>query len=138
MIMGFLLVIIIIILFVSSSDKDRKVSTSSQQMEEEHYEKEINYFYSKVVGVTFENRQFYVKQCYKGQKLDLVRDRFNIYDKNAIAVYAGNNMIGFLSRELAEKLAPQMDKGISYICYVEEVMGGGNKNYGVNIKLVNV
>lgn len=94
-------------------------------------------FYTKVVGVTFDNRQEYVKRCYRGQELKLVRDKFNAYDRNAVAVYAQNNQIGFLSRELAEKIAFQIDNGITFRCFVETITGGGYQNYGVNIRIVN-
>ena len=95
-------------------------------------------FFTKVVGVTFENRQQYVKKCQVGDKLELIRDRYNIYDKNAIAVYLGNNQLGHISRELAEKLAPRMDRGENFICHVSNVTGGGDKNYGVNIEVIMV
>ena len=95
-----------------------------------------NYFYSKVAGVTFENKQQYVRQCYIGQKLDLIRDRFNMYDRNAIAVYSGNHQVGFISKELAEKLAPKIDNGHTILCYVEDITGREYNNYGLNIKLV--
>lgn len=93
-------------------------------------------FFTKVAGVTFENRQSYVRMCYQGQKLELVRDKYNAYDRNAIAVYAGNNQVGFISKELAADLAPRIDNGTVYECYVESVTGGGDKVYGLNIKLI--
>ena len=43
--------------------------------------------YSKVVGVTFNNRQNYVKNCNAGDVLTLQREKNNAYDRNAIAVY---------------------------------------------------
>lgn len=91
-------------------------------------------FYTKVAGVTFENRQQYVKQCYAGQKLELIRDKFNVYDKNAVAVYAGEHQVGFLSKELAKSLASKMDSGRIYVCYVKTVTGGqAGNSYGLNI-----
>lgn len=92
-------------------------------------------FFTKVVGVTYENRQQYVMQCYKGQELDLIRDKFNPYDKNAIAVYSGNNQVGFLSKDLAQKLAYKMDTGLKYECFVENITGWDNL-YGLNIKII--
>lgn len=93
-------------------------------------------FFTKVVGVTFDNRQNYVKQCYEGQTLKLVRDKLNPHDKNAIAVYAGNNQVGFISKEIAAQLAPKIDRGEQYQCYVANVTGGLDKTYGLNIKVV--
>ena len=107
-----------------------QTNISRQNISQEGYE-----FYTKVVGVTFNNRQQYVKQCYNGQQLDLVRDKFNPYDKNAIAIYAGDNQVGFLSEELAQKLAPKMDSGIIYECFVECVTGDTHNINGLNIKI---
>lgn len=94
------------------------------------------HFFTKIAGVTYYNRQEYIKSCYKGQQLDLIRDKFNEYDKNAIAVYAGDNQIGFIAKYLAEKLALQMDTGTMFSCYVEDVTGKDAKFRGVNVKIV--
>lgn len=120
--------------FHSNSDGEIQTKISQQNISQEGYE-----FYTKVVGVTFYNRQQYVKQCYNGQQLDLIRDKFNPYDKNAIAIYAGDNQVGFLSKELAQKLAPKMDVGTKFDCYVESLTGGtDNNNYGLNIRIKNL
>ena len=92
-------------------------------------------FHTKIVGVTFEGRQGYIKECYEGQSLDLVRDKLNPYDSNAIAVYAGNYQVGFISKELASKLAPQIDMGKEFSCKVSSVTGGGDFPYGLNVQI---
>lgn len=95
--------------------------------------------YSKIAGVTMgANRQLYASRCYKGQELELVRERTNPYDSNAIAIYAGNNQLGYIKRDLAETLAKEIDRGVTFKCTVEEVTGGADKNYGVNIKLSEI
>lgn len=95
--------------------------------------------YSKISGVTMgANRQLYASRCYKGQELELVREKTNPYDSNAIAIYAGNNQLGYVKRDLAETLAKELDKGNTFKCTVEEVTGGSDKNYGVNIKLQEI
>ncbi|MSS11744.1 hypothetical protein FYJ38_24365 [Clostridium sp. WB02_MRS01] len=119
--------------FHSNSNDEIQTNISRQNISQEGYE-----FYTKVVGVTFNNRQQYVKQCYNGQQLDLVRDKFNPYDKNAIAIYAGDNQVGFLSKELAQKLAPKMDVGTKFDCYVKSLTGGIDNNYGLNIRINNL
>ncbi|CUX42714.1 HIRAN domain protein [Clostridium sp. C105KSO15] len=116
--------------FHSNSDDEIQTNISRQNISQEGHE-----FYTKVAGVTYDNRQQYVKQCYNGQQLDLVRDKFNPYDKNAIAIYAGDNQVGFLSKELAQKLAPKMDSGIIYECFVECVTGETHNINGLNIKI---
>lgn len=93
------------------------------------------HFNSKVVGVTVDNRQQIAKNLYAGQTLKLVREPYNSYDKNAIAILAGSNKIGYLSKEIASSLAYKMDEGTLYYCKVSAVTGGGSYNYGVNIKI---
>jgi hypothetical protein len=46
-----------------------------------------------------------------GQPLELQRDPKNEHDANAIMVLAGGALIGFVPRELAAELAPQLDAG---------------------------
>ena len=46
-----------------------------------------------------------------GQPLELRRDPANEHDANAIMVLAGGELIGFVPRELAEELAPELDAG---------------------------
>jgi hypothetical protein len=44
-----------------------------------------------------------------GRPLRLVRERGNPHDPNAIAVHAGGAHIGYVPRELAAELAPELD-----------------------------
>ncbi len=47
-----------------------------------------------------------------GAPLDLRRDPDNEHDRNAIAVHArGGEQLGFVPREVAEQLAPELDAG---------------------------
>jgi hypothetical protein len=46
-----------------------------------------------------------------GRPLELRRDPGNEHDPNAIAVYAGGAHVGFVPRELAAELAPELDAG---------------------------
>lgn len=96
-------------------------------------------FKTKVVGVTMENRQELIaRHVQEGTEMLLVREPTNQYDKNAIKVVVKDNniQIGYLSRDVAEKFAPMLDKGRkvnSVICMV--VTGGGDLSYGVNIEI---
>ena len=91
---------------------------------------------TKVVGVTYEGRQSVIENMSEFEELDLVRNRNNEKDKNAIAVFYEDDQIGFLCRELAEKLAPLMDDGNEFSCVVSEITGGDNGfSYGVNIEI---
>lgn len=91
---------------------------------------------TKVVGVTYEGRQSVIANMSEFDELDLVRNRNNGRDKNAIAVFYEDDQIGFLCKELAEKLAPLMDEGKEFSCEVSEITGGKNGlSYGVNIEI---
>lgn len=66
---------------------------------------------TKVVGVTFENRQEVVARLQMGDRVWLEREPFNPYDVNAIKVTRNNGeQIGYINRHLALSLAPIMDR----------------------------
>lgn len=97
---------------------------------------QLTSFYTKIVGVTKNSRQEIIKKmCYSGQRLQLVREKNNACDFNAVMVLCGNTQIGYLSKDIAQKIAPLMDKGQEFECIVQKVTGGGNNFYGVNIKI---
>lgn len=103
-------------------------------------------FYSKVAGVTKNNkngtsRQELLKKCQTKDRLQLIRDPENPYDKNAIKVcLATGEQIGFLRRELAEELAPKLDSGKKIEAFVSEVTGGEEDKFtlGCNIKIIEL
>ena len=92
-------------------------------------------FYTKVVGVTFDNRQRYIRRTAVGEAVTLERDRYNQYDSNAIKVInAAGNQIGHISRELASTMAPRMDNGVIYCATVTSITGiNPGENLGVNL-----
>lgn len=106
---------------------------------------------TKIRGVSQENddersRQEIIRRCVQTDDLLLLeREQENLYDKNAIAVYAapdddpwdeGEYKIGYLSAELAAELAPKMDSGWQVTCAVLEKTGGADgESIGVNVAL---
>lgn len=94
---------------------------------------EASAFNTKVVGVSFEGRQDVVAGVLPGTALDLRRDPGNAYDPNAIGVWFGALQIGFLKREIAARLAPNIDGGERYRAEVTAITGGGTKAFGINI-----
>ena len=46
-----------------------------------------------------------------GRPLELRRDPDNEHDPNAIAIHAGGEQVGWVPRELAAELAPELDAG---------------------------
>lgn len=82
-------------------------------------------FNTKVVGVTYENRQEVLATLEAGIELALRRDAQNEYDANAIAVtLLDGTQIGYLNKHLAKQLAPAMDSGIAYDAAISDVTGG--------------
>ena len=97
---------------------------------------ECDDFYTKVVGVSFERRQSIASGLNAGDSLDLVRDPANEKDPNAIEIRFGNLQVGFIRREIAKYIAPNIDAGDRYSAVVGDVTGGGpERNVGVNIRV---
>jgi len=65
---------------------------------------------TRVVGVSFDNRQSVVALLSEGERVSLIREPDNPFDPNAIKVIRWDRQqIGYLDRELAKILAPRMD-----------------------------
>lgn len=96
----------------------------------------------RVAGVTFEGRQEHVKNLAGGEDVQIRPEPENKYDPNALAVHVaagfGTAHIGYVPRELAEKIAPLLD-GEALIAKVVEINGGFEKfdgtwaTYGVRV-----
>ena len=98
---------------------------------------------TKVVGVTKRNedgqsRQELIELLDPGDELYLEREPDNEYDENAIAVFNESwEQIGYLSRKVAEELAPLMDEGYETKCIVTAITGGSDDkpSFGCNIEI---
>ena len=98
-------------------------------------------FHTKLVGVTFEGRQELIEKVQPEDKLELVRDSANDFDRNAVAVVASRlrgirgGQLGFLNRDLVRELAPAIDAGTPYKAVVADVTGGSSDtpSRGVNV-----
>jgi hypothetical protein len=66
---------------------------------------------TQVAGVNYENRLFAALIVKVGDALDLRRDYDNPVDPHAIAVYHRAGQLGFLPKNLAQRLAPELDSG---------------------------
>lgn len=92
-------------------------------------------FYTKVVGVTFENRQQSLAEVVEGSEVELVREPDNPHDPNAIKVKDGKGLdLGYLNARLAKQLAPLIDQGIVYSGVITPT-GGEEKNRGLNLEI---
>ncbi len=130
---------IIAYLLIGIKNSQNSTSFDSDGISTTTTNRESSPIYSKIVGVTYENRQSIVRKCYSGQPLRLEREKNNKYDKNAVAVYNGSDqMLGYLKRELAASIAKDLDDGKKYNCSVKEVTGGSGYTYGLNIMLSRI
>ncbi|PEQ95184.1 hypothetical protein CN481_04815 [Bacillus sp. AFS006103] len=92
----------------------------------------------KLTGVTYEGRQFYIAKMNVNDQIYLRRDRNNRYDNNAIGVYNNQNQnIGWIPRDIAASLAPDMDSGVQLFTKINQILGGNGYNYGVEIFISN-
>jgi single-stranded-DNA-specific exonuclease len=95
-------------------------------------------FFTKIVGVSFEGRQDVAAGLMPGRSLELVREPGNAFDANAIAVRYGALQLGFIRREIARRLAPNIDAGDRYTASVAGLTGGGERHVGVNIHVQRI
>ena len=94
---------------------------------------------TKLAGVTFENRQDIIMDLKLESDVVLMRDYKNEYDKNAIKVLTNFNkeqiQIGWIPRDLASVLAPEIDAGIIWKGKIYKIIGTEYKNKGILIEL---
>lgn len=97
-------------------------------------------FFTKAVGVSFDNRQAVIAGLKAGDVLALKREANNPYDKNAIAVQtAQGEAVGFIRAQIAAKLSPQIDgDGAQYGVRVTDITGSVDKNLGVNLLVFQI
>lgn len=76
-----------------------------------------------LVGVGFRPKEVrdIARLLREGAKLNLVRDIYNEYDRNAVKVLAGETFIGFISAVDAKVLAPKLDAGRTYHAIVTKL-----------------
>lgn len=86
-------------------------------------------FSTKVVGVTFDNRQQYLQYVKKDDKLIASFEPNNPYDSNAIALLHNGNKIGYFSRKIAATLKPSNNIDVTVI----DITQGGKNVLGCNI-----
>lgn len=67
-----------------------------------------------IKGLSYEDRLKNLEILEDGQSLYLKRDYLNKYDVDAIKIYSNAKELGFIPREFAKVLAPQMDFGLDF------------------------
>lgn len=94
--------------------------------------------WTKLVGVTFGDRQERISELKGLETLEIVREKNNEYDPNAVGVrvFGDRALLGYFAREIASKLAPKLDEGESINILGFNITGGmDDRNWGVNINI---
>lgn len=98
----------------------------------------IEYF-SKLVGTSFEGRPDIIKRLKAGDMARFRREPENPHDPEAVAVDAstkdGWKHIGYIARDKNSDIAEALDMGNVADVSISDITGGGENNYGVNIKV---
>lgn len=95
-------------------------------------------FSTRIVGVTFENRQEYLKQCNQGDKVSVQhRPTFDYPDTLAVVHIKTGNIIGNIDATTARHLLTQFGVGVFFDGHIYDLLGGHGKykNVGCDIKI---
>jgi len=90
-------------------------------------------FFTKLVGVTFDNRQDLLSQVSDGDAVELHREQENPHDPFAVAVYWQGEHLGYLKSRLARSLAPALEQGACYNAYITQITGRSKNSLGANL-----
>lgn len=89
-----------------------------------------------LAGVSFEDRQLIIPNLKVGTTIILKRDPYNKHDRYAIKVFDNNgNHIGWIPKEIAAIIGPEIDAGINWKAKLEKVTGNEDTFRGVVVKL---
>jgi len=91
---------------------------------------------TKVVGVQYSMCDYDIHDLNPGDRLFLIREPDNTVDPNAIAVKdSKDNKLGYISRPLAERLAPKIDSGYILVAIVKNITGNEKIGFGLDIQI---
>ena len=80
-----------------------------------------------LAGVSFEDRQLIIPNIKVGTPMTLKRDPYNKHDRYAIKVFDKNeNHIGWIPKEIAAIIGPEIDAGIVWKAKVEKITDANN------------
>ena len=113
--------------------KDGKQNLKANKGKEKHA-LEILPCETLVKGIFYDNRQEVAQKAKVNETVNLVRDYQNKFDHNAIKVWLGNEELGFIPRDLAQLLAPEMDCGLTMKGTITEVVSGNTPKIKIKIE----
>jgi HIRAN domain len=149
-----LLIVLLVGLLIAATRKKHGVQASypfSEVLPDPNFP-HVRTIHTKIRGVSKSNpdgmsRQEIIRsRCHAGNALCLVRERDNPVDSNAVQVRRIVRMepdkprlgeqLGYVSRELAEDLAPLLDRGmVVMLAQILNVTGENRETLGVNIQI---
>ena len=83
-------------------------------------------FMTNVKGIQYEKRLVIASIVKEHESVELVRDYDNIYDHNAILVQLKGQTLGFLQRDVAQLIAPEIDCDLKLTATISSVTLGKN------------
>lgn len=97
--------------------------------------KDIDYNHFTTRVNILDNGEDILNKISPGHEFELKRDKNNSIDPFAVAIFYAGTYIGVLKKEVARSVSKNIDKGINYLCVVTNIIGSGDFNYLVDIKL---
>ena len=123
----------------SNSNKTSKYTHKYYKFNEDYPRAPKDPIITKIVGVTFENRQDIIKRLSVGEMLKLVQQPDNIYDPNAVKVIRkSGEQIGYLKKEIAQDIQWYFDSSwVTHWAEVLDIIGKPSigQSLGVVIKI---
>lgn len=99
----------------------------------------VTKYHSKLVGVTFEDRQGVIAKLTGEEELRFRREADNEYDSNAVAVDVCMSEVwlpvGYIAKDKNAELAKVLDDKKYARIKISEITGGEDKNYGINVEI---
>ena len=89
----------------------------------------------EVVGMFYGKYRMAARRVKSGDKLELHRDYDNPVDPNAVTVRHKAGQVGFLSRSLAQRLAPEIDSGSTIVATAVKTVRKDKPSITVELRL---
>lgn len=89
------------------------MSSSNKLLKDSSLSEEIMPYETDVRGIAYENRAIVASRARLNQPIELVRDYANRVDHNAVKVNLYGETLGYVERDLAQLIAPDIDCGLT-------------------------
>ena len=116
--------------FVEKENERRKM------MNEEAKAKVTHEFY--IAGVQFHEAKTVLSELEEGSELLLIPQPENPFDSNAVAIYYGTVMLGFVPRKFSAEVAASLEVGNVLECYASQVTPSARPWEQIKVQIVKV